>query len=525
MHWADKLAEEIIERNPNKKEYICAGGISPSGSVHIGNFRDIATPYFVMRALNQKGKKAKLLFSWDDFDRLRKVPSNVAKVVDGFEQHIGVPYTMCPDPMDNNHESYGEHFEREFEASLKELGVDCDIIRYQTKNYTSGLYNDQIVTAIKKRKQAYDILMSFKTQESNDEDRENYYPLNVYCSKCHKDTTKVLSSSEDGEQIEYECKSCGNHETVNTRDYPLIKLVWKLDWPMRWQHEDVDFEAGGIDHAAASGSYVVSREIIKEIYGGKAPLFQGYGWLGIKGLGDMHSSSGMNLTPAQILKIYEPEMVRWLFAKYAPQDSFDFAFDETIIRHYSEFDKGLVAYKNGELPEYETRVFDLALLHGKDTKQRVPFGVLASVAPIVDFKPDMVAVVMKKLGYDFTSEDEERLDKVRYWIETYQPQKMYKLLNSKNQAYYDQMSEEDKLVVKKLHDYIASHDEISDKEIQQYLYDIINNPALSKKENMAKQMANFKNLYNLLFGLNEGPRLYLYFAAGDKEKYNELLNF
>ena len=56
MHWADKLAEEIIERNPNKKEYICAGGISPSGSVHIGNFRDIASPYFVMRALNQKGK-------------------------------------------------------------------------------------------------------------------------------------------------------------------------------------------------------------------------------------------------------------------------------------------------------------------------------------------------------------------------------------------------------------------------------------------------------------------------------------
>ena len=137
----------------------------------------------------------------------------------------------------------------------------------------------------------------------------------------------------------------------------------------------------------------------------------------------------------------------------------------------------------------------------------------------------MVAVVMKKLGYDFTSEDAERLERVKYWIETYQPQKMYKLLDSKNQAYYDQMSEEDKLVVKKLHDYIASHDEISDKEIQQYLYDTINNPALSKKENMAKQMANFKNLYNLLFGLNEGPRLYLYFAAADKDKYNELLNF
>ena len=523
MHWAEKLAEQIIERHPDKKEYVCAGGISPSGSVHIGNFRDIATPYFVKKALEKKGKNARLLFSWDDFDRLRKVPSNVQKITEGFEKYIGIPYTMCPDPS-HEHSSYGEHFEKEFENALKQLKVDCDI-KYQTKKYTAGEYKEQIIAAIKNRKQAYDILMSFKTQEGSEEERNAYYPLNLYCSKCKKDTTKILSSSNDALTLEYECKSCGNHETVNTLDYPLIKLVWKLDWPMRWQYEGVDFEAGGIDHAAASGSYVVSREVVKDIYHGEAPLFQGYGWLGIKGLGDMHSSSGLNLTPDQIMKIYEPEMVRWLFAKYAPTDSFDFAFDDTIIRHYSEFDKGLALYKKGELPEYETTVYDLALFNGKDTLVKVPFGVLASVAPIVDFKPDMVKVVMKKLGYDFTDNDMERLEKVKNWIEIYQPQKIYKLLEQKNYDYYNQLTEEDKLVVKKLHDYIDSHDMFTDKEIQQYLYDIINNPELSKKENIARQMANFKNLYSLLFGLNEGPRLYLYFAAADKQKYLSLLNF
>ena len=78
MHWAEKLAEELIERNPNKEEYVCAAGISPSGSVHIGNFRDVATSFYVVKALQKKGKKAKLLFSWDEFDRLRKGPSNIA---------------------------------------------------------------------------------------------------------------------------------------------------------------------------------------------------------------------------------------------------------------------------------------------------------------------------------------------------------------------------------------------------------------------------------------------------------------
>ena len=57
MYWADKLAEEIIRRKPDKEEYVCAAGISPSGSVHIGNFRDIATSWFVCRALQKKGKK------------------------------------------------------------------------------------------------------------------------------------------------------------------------------------------------------------------------------------------------------------------------------------------------------------------------------------------------------------------------------------------------------------------------------------------------------------------------------------
>lgn len=523
MHWAEKLAEEIISRNPDKEEYVCAGGISPSGSVHIGNFRDIATPYFVVKSLQQKGKKAKLLFSWDDFDRLRKVPSNVQKVVEGFEEYIGVPYTMCPDPFKED-ESYGVHFEKEFENALKQLGVDADI-KYQTNNYLAGKYKEQIAIAMKKRKQAYDILMSFKTQEASDEDRENYYPISIYCSKCKKDTTKVLNYDENAEIVEYECKCCGNKEKIAIREYPFIKLVWKLDWPMRWMYEGVDFEPGGIDHAAASGSFVVSKEIVKDIYAGKAPLFQGYGWLGIKGLGDMHSSSGMNLTPGQIMKIYEPEMVRWLFAKYAPTDSFDFAFDDTIIRHYSEFDKGLAGYLKGELPEYETKVYDLALFNGKDTKIKTPFGILASVAPIVDFKEDMVKQVMNKLGYEFTENDKERLEKVKNWIEIYQPQKMYKLLENKNQEYYDSMNDEDKIVIKKLHDYIEEQETINDKEIQQFLYDTINNPELSKKENMAKQMQSFKNLYNLLFGLNEGPRLYLYFAAADKEKYNKLLNF
>ena len=85
MHWAQRIAEELIERYPEKEMFVCASGISPSGSVHIGNFREIITTYFVVRALQKLGKKTRFIFSWDDFDRFRKVPKNIDP---SFEQYI-----------------------------------------------------------------------------------------------------------------------------------------------------------------------------------------------------------------------------------------------------------------------------------------------------------------------------------------------------------------------------------------------------------------------------------------------------
>jgi len=39
-HWADQTAEKIIEVWGDKDLYTCASGITPSGTVHVGNFRE-----------------------------------------------------------------------------------------------------------------------------------------------------------------------------------------------------------------------------------------------------------------------------------------------------------------------------------------------------------------------------------------------------------------------------------------------------------------------------------------------------
>ena len=74
---------------------------------------------------------------------------------------------------------------------------------------------------------------------------------------------------------------------------------------MRWTVENVNFEPGGKDHSTEGGSYQVASVIVKKIFGGRAPVYRGYEWLGIKGLnGDMHSSKGGAVPPSVMLEVY-----------------------------------------------------------------------------------------------------------------------------------------------------------------------------------------------------------------------------
>ena len=62
MNWAKEVAMRIIEEKPNEEVYTVASGVSPSGFVHIGNFREIATPYLVAKELKFDTAKIVIIF-------------------------------------------------------------------------------------------------------------------------------------------------------------------------------------------------------------------------------------------------------------------------------------------------------------------------------------------------------------------------------------------------------------------------------------------------------------------------------
>ena len=538
MHWSDRIAQEIIRRRPDKEEYVCAAGISPSGSLHIGNFRDIATSYFVVKALRRQGKKARLLFSWDEFDRLRKIPVNVAKLPrpEGekpWEEYIGYPYVDVPNPFDDGCPNYAKHFEVEFEEAMERFGIHMDY-RYQAQMNRSGKYAEYVIQALKKRGEIFDILDSFRTQAAQEGEKEAYYPVSIYCPHCKRDTTKILSLSEDCTVAEYEC-SCGHKGTFDfTKDFNC-KLAWKIDWPMRWMYEGVDFEPGGKDHASPGGSYDTSRVISQKIFGYEAPLFQGYEFIGIKGAtGKMSGSSGLNLTPDTLLKLYQPEMILWLYAKSEPTKAFDFCFDDGILRQYFEFDKQYNEFMDGKADEFLTNVMANCLREDEEGTsaykkiETVPMSLLVQLGSVVDFNVPMLETVFEKIGQPFTYDQfKDRLERAKYWLEQCSPENVNRLRPYRNWEVYEALSEEEKKEIALLHDYIKKGGYSLD-ELNQELYAIpkqVMGDLEDAKELKKIQGQFFKNVYRLLIDKEKGPRLYLFLYAIEPDKYVNLLDF
>ena len=528
MYWADQLADEIIRRKPDKEEYVCAAGISPSGSVHIGNFRDIATSYFVCRALQKKGKKAKLLFSWDEFDRLRKVPKNVSDYLgnNSFEQYIGCPYVDIPDPF-GKETSYAAHFEKEFMASVERFGIQMEY-RYQAKEYRSGRYAEYIIFALKNRDKIFSILDSHRTQDATEEERKNYYPVSIFCPHCHKDSTRIVSLSEDCTKAHYVCE-CGHEGDFDfTKDFNC-KLQWKIDWPMRWKAEGVDFEPGGKDHASKNGSYDTAKDISKQVFGYDPPLFQGYEFIGIKGsVGKMSGSSGLNMTPDFLLKLYPPEMILWLYAKTEPLKAFDFCLSDEILRQYFEFGKMVGAVRAGTADENTKRIVENSLIAGRRFVP-VPMSQLVDLGSVVDFNPDMMEKLFQKIGTPYTKEEfSELFEKAKFWLKTCSPESEYIILKKRNWKYWRTMAEPERACVRALHDYIAAGGYTLDS-LQSELYAIPKQvfPDKAEDKNALKQVQSkfFQDVYNLILGRDRGPRLYLYLFAVDADRYLRLLDF
>ena len=301
---------------------------------------------------------------------------------------------------------------------------------------------------------------------------------------------------------------------------PLLKLKWRVDWPMRWYYEKVDFEPGGKDHSAAGGSFETGKEICKKVWEFDAPSYIMYEWIGIKGKGQFASSSGNVITVNELLEVYEPEIVRYLFAGTRPNREFLISFDTDVLALYEEFDKCERIYFGLEdINEKEDSKAKAAyeLSYIGEIPETIPyqpsFRHLTTLLQIYDFD------INKVIGY-FVNELKNEHDKNRLrvraecaknWIQKHAPEDFRFHVQDKCQV---TLVKEERKILKQVAEKLVEKD-WTDKELHEEIYILVKNNDFPPGD-------FFKLAYRVLINKDKGPRLASFILEIGKEKVAKL---
>jgi lysyl-tRNA synthetase class 1 len=427
---ADDVCAEAERRHPGEPA-TCASGISPSGPVHLGNLRELMVPHLVADEVARRGVPVRHILSWDDYDRLRKVPAGLPGPA-GRELagHIGRPLTAVPDPC-GDHPNWAEHFKAPLRAALAELGIEVTEIS-QTQMYRSGAYAGQVVLAMRRRAQIDAVLAGFRTRRRDQADGEltgpAYYPFRPYCEACGRDDATVTGFDDETTEISYRC-GCGAVAGPRPVTDVAGKLAWKVDWPMRWAHERVTFEPAGADHSSPGSSFTVGAKLVGVIFGAPMPLHFGYSFVGAGGSAKLSGSAGGAPTPADALRIFEPPLLRWLYARRQPAQAITLAFGQEVGRVYDEWDALSRAVGAGRAAPRHAAGYRRAAATAAGplpaTPTVLPFRTLASVADITaGDQAQMLRILRDMTAPDPIGSLEEvrpRLDRARAWISEHVP--------------------------------------------------------------------------------------------------------
>ncbi|MFT7520353.1 MAG: lysyl-tRNA synthetase class 1, partial [Kiritimatiellia bacterium] len=442
---ADWLADAamLVESGgprPEGRVLICASGISPSGNIHLGNLREVMTTHLVTEELIRRGHKAEHVHSWDDLDRLRKVPAGAP---DWLHDYIGHPLCDVPDPG-GEFDSYASRYIHEFQASVERLGIQARWVR-QSEMYRKGVYTAAVKKALVERHTIFDMLARFQTKKLQtvpiEERRANFWPYKVYCPACGKDTTTTQAYHEPTATVTYSCVCDSVVRTTCLDEESIGKLVWKVDWPMRWAHEGVDFEPGGEDHAAPGSSFTVGKDVVK-LFGGVAPAFIEYGFVGMGGRTKMSSSVGGAATPAFAMRFIEPALLRWLYLRRPPKTKFNIDFGSEIWRQYDEWDALARRVNTDNATPLQVKVLAHAVRTSLGPVQvpsvRAPFRVIFSAVDMTSGHTDQIVRILRE-HLDDAPDDllqalQPRLDCAIGWVANCLPEEERQFVRSEFSA-------------------------------------------------------------------------------------------
>jgi lysyl-tRNA synthetase class 1 len=250
----------------------------------------------------------------------------------------------------------------------------------------------------------------------------------------------------------------------------------------------------------------------------------------------MSSSAGGAPTPADALEILEAPLVRWLYARRRPEQSFTIAFNAEVGRTYDEWDALTPKIADGTAEPASVAAYGRASGTAEGplpvTPRPLKFATLASVADITAGDQTQLLRILR----DLTTEDpvssldevQPRLHCAQAWVAGYlDPADRTQVRHEPDQGRLADLTDSERSAIKILTERMG--DDWSQTGLTTLLYGV---PKLQRglpltappdAELKAAQKAWFLLLYQLLIAKDKGPRLPTLFLALGQERIRALL--
>ncbi len=496
---ARKLLERFRTEPPRKGFALFETGYGPSGLPHIGTFGEVVRTCMVRRAFGAIADIPARLYAFsDDMDGLRKVPDTVPEASRAFFEKYtdqgpdigGVPLTSIHDPYGDCHESYGAHNNAKLREFLDAFGFEYEF-RSSTENYKSGKFDATLLSILARYDEIYEVAAATVREERRRNyglflplvmDKELNLPRYLYVrpEEVKPDAGTIVFRNPQGKLVEQPVTG------------GKAKLLWRVDWAMRWATFGVDYEMSGKD---LIDSVKLSSHICG-ILGARTPEGFTYELFLDENAEKISKSKGNGLTVEEWLHYAPPESLS-LFMYQAPKRAKRLYFD-VIPKAVDEYLAFLEKYESeDEATRLENPVWHIHAGRPPREEAHISFSILLNLASVCNTED-------KKVLWGFISryapqarpESAPILDglvthAIAYYRDFVKPQKRYRAPSEMERAAL--------LDLEKALAALSAH--ADEKAIQTEVYEV------GKRHPFADLRAWFQALYEILLGQSQGPRM------------------
>jgi len=334
---------EVVNINESK---------TPLAHVHAGSLRRIFLHFQLQQRLIAENFKTDFFLGNDDYDPYDYFPNYFSdKQRAEYRPFLGHP--LCSVPAPKGEGSYADYYFDEMVEILRS-NFDITVTKYKTSElYQRGVFDKGIKLVLQNIEKLNEIYKSI----TGISDKFSARPLQVICRKCgNMRTTRIVDYGVD--EVKVTCddytlrdilfKGCGFEGTVSPYQ-GNARLVWKLEWPVRWFYLNIGVEGGRKDQNSEKGARKFAEVVYEFLFHKKPPMNLPYDFCYVRSK-QSPQINRFGISATEALKFLPPQLFFDLLTEPRNTQPIDLDLEsEKMLDIYQDYTKKYWADSSGQV--------------------------------------------------------------------------------------------------------------------------------------------------------------------------------